>query len=1089
MKQNSLRSGMMLLLVFLCAVATSLAQNTVTGKITAQEDGSVLPGVSVAVKGTTRGTVTDANGSYSIATDNTSSTLVFSFIGYVTQEVAVGGRSTVNLALAADLQSLSEVIVTGYTTQQKKDLTSAISVVNAKDLLAVPATSVEQQLQGRAAGVTVINSNVPGQGAAVRIRGVGTFGNNDPLYVIDGVPTRDNLANINQNDIESIQILKDATSASIYGSRAGNGVVVITTKKGKSGEPKVSFDAFYGTQKPFRFPSVVNTQQYGDYLWASKRNAGVVDAVTGNPSNGQYGSGATPEIPDYIVPSGAKEGDPRVNPANYSYQRTFADGTNNPAFGSTVFQISKANKQGTEWLREIFNAAPIQNYQLGVSGGTDKGRYALSVGHLNQESMLIYNGFKRYTLRANTEFTVKKRIRIGENLQIAYARRQGQFNNQSEGNEIFMAYRMQPIVPVYDIQGNFAGTLGNNLGNASNPVANLYRRKDNGYQDVRVFGNAYAEADVLKNLTLRSSFGVDMTVGRGRSSGQPDPENSEFGRFYSFDANFNYRYAWTWTNTLNYKVTLNDIHRITALAGVEAISSFGEEQGGFRSRYFSADPSLRYLSQGDPSTQSNYGFAKDDYSLFSYFGQLNYSLLDKYLFQATVRRDASSRFLAATRYATFPAFSVGWRLSEEAFMQNVPFISDLKLRAGWGKTGNQEIGNYNSFSTYFSDPGGNGYSFSNPNGYNFGFSRGFIGNPAARWEATRSVNVGFDAGLFNDKLTLNVDVWNRRTNDLLLAPQYGLLYTGSSGVANANVANVVNRGVDVALNYQGKVGDFTFNISPNFSTFKNEVLVIDPENDLAALVGPSLRFPIAITRSQKGYPISSFYAYQVDGIFQSAEEVRAAAVYKGYTDVSVSYNGQKLAPGVGKFNYRDVNGDKVIDAKDQTFIGNPNPKFTYGLNISVGYKNFDLTMFGQGVSGNDLFNYVKYWTDFNTFQGARSTRILEDTWIPGKTDAKLPILDENDAISSQPSSYFIEKGSYFRMKNLQLAYNIPGGMLSKYGLGNLRVYAQVQNAFTVTPYKGLDPEVAVRQNTNELGIDEGILPASRTFLFGLNLGF
>jgi TonB-linked SusC/RagA family outer membrane protein len=1089
MKKSYFKVSLLGFVFTMCIVLQTMAQTTVTGKVTAQEDGGALPGVSVAVKGTSRGTVTDASGSYSLAVDGASSVLVFSFIGYQNQEVTVGNRSSVNVSLTADLQSLSEVVVTGYATQQKKDLTSAVTVVNSKDLLAVPATSVEQQLQGRAAGVTVISSNVPGQGAAVRIRGVGTFGNNDPLYVIDGVPTRDNLANINQNDIESIQILKDATSASIYGSRAGNGVVIITTKKGKSGEPKIAFDAYYGSQNPFRFPSVLNTQQYGEYLWASKRNAGVVDANTGNPSNGQYGSGANPVIPDYIVPSGAFEGDPRVNPANYSYQRTFPDGTNNPAFGSTVFQITRANKQGTEWLREIFNPAPIQNYQLGVSGGTDKGRYALSVGHLNQESMLIYNGFKRYTLRANTEFTVKKVVRIGENLQVAYARRQGTYNNQSEGNEIFMAYRMQPIIPVYDIQGNFAGTLGNNLGNASNPVANLFRRKDNGYQDLRVFGNVYAEADILKNFTARTSFGLDATVGRGRFSGQPDPENSEFGRFYTFDANFNYRYAWTWTNTLTYKVSLADIHRITAYVGTEAIKSFGEEQGGFRSRYFSADPSLRYLNQGDPSTQSNFGFAKDDYGLFSYFGQVNYSLMDKYLFQATLRRDASSRFLAATRYATFPAFSVGWRLSQEAFMQNVPWLSDLKLRAGWGKTGNQEIGNYNAYTTYFSDPGGNGYSFSNPNAYNFGFSRAFIGNPGAKWEATRSINVGFDAGFFNDKLTLNVDIWNRRTNDLLLAPQYGDIYKGSAGVANANVANVSNRGVDIGLNYSGKVGEFTFNISPNFSTFKNEVLSIDPANDQSALIGPSLRFPIPVTRSQKGYPISSFYAYQVEGILQSAEEVNAAAVYKGYTDVSVSYNGQKLAPGVGKFKYRDVNGDKIIDANDQTFIGNPNPKFTYGINVNIAYKGLELTLFGQGVYGNDLFNYVKYWTDFNTFQGARSTRILENSWIPGRTDATLPILDENDVISSQPSSYFIEKGSYFRMKNLQLAYNLPSGILSKIGLGNLRVYAQVQNAFTVTKYQGLDPEVAVRQNTNELGIDEGILPASRTFLFGLNLGF
>jgi TonB-dependent starch-binding outer membrane protein SusC len=1069
-----------LVLFFLSLGFISTAQTRdVTGSIK-DENSEPLVGASVVVKGTTNGVITDTDGKFTIKAEP-NSTLVFSFVGFKTKEAALGSQSTLDIQLESS--TLEEVVVTGYSTQKKKDLTGAVTVVETKDLLAVPATSVEQQLQGRAAGVQVINSNVPGEGGTIRIRGFGTLGNNNPLFIIDGIPTTDNLSNINQNDIESIQILKDATSASIYGSRASNGVIIITTKRGKTGDPKLTFDYYYGSQNPFNFPELLNTQQYGDYLWASKRNAGVVKKENGNPENGQYGNGKDPKIPDYVVPSGAFEGDARVNPANYSNNR-FSDSK----FGSSVFQITKANKVGTKWLEEIFQNAPMQNFQLGVSGATDKAKYAVSANYFNQNSILKFNSFDRFTLRANTELNIKNKVRIGENLQLAYAKRTGQYGNQSEGNEIFMAYRMQPIVPILDIQGNYAGTLGNNLGNASNPYANLERGQVNGFRDFRVFGNTYLEADLIKDLTFRSSLGLDLTFGSGSYAGFPTPENSEGGRTYSYYTNNQNRYSLIWQNTLRYAFNLGDDNKFNAYVGTEAIQQLGQFTEASRNNYFSGDPTLRFLSAGDPSTQSNNGFVFNDYRLFSYFGRLEYNIKDKYLLQGTMRYDASSRFRSAARFAAFPGVSAAWTISEEDFLKGNSLISYLKLRAGWGITGNQDIGDYNAFSTYFSNPFNNGYSFSNPNGYNFGFSRGFIGNPNAKWEKTRSINVGLDAGLMNNKLEFNLDVWDRLTTDMLIRPEYSLLYTGSAGVANANVASVSNKGIDLGLTYRDRKGDFSYNISANISTYTNEVLEIDPLNEKAAILGPSLRFAIPVTRSEKGRPLSSYYAYQIDGIFQSAAEAAAAPVYKGYSDATVFINGQ-AQKGVGKFRYRDVNGDNIINEKDQTFIGSPHPDFTYGLNLNLAYKGFDLTIFGQGVQGNQLFNYVKYWTDFNTFQGGRSIRILNNSWVPGKTDATLPILDENDAFSSQPSSYFIEDGSYLRIKNLQLAYTLPVKMVSKYGLSNVRFYLQGQNIATFTKYKGLDPEVAVRGNANEFGIDEGILPASRTFLVGLNLAF
>ncbi len=1105
-----LRNAICAAALFLVASVAVLAQSrTVTGKVASQEDGSGIPGVNVLVKGTTTGAITDADGGYSVSVPGNDATLVFSFIGYITQEVPVGSRTTVDVQMAADVKALEEVVVTGYTTQQKKDITSAVAVVSPKELLSVAATSVQQQLQGRAAGVFVTSSNVPGQGANVRIRGFGTIGNNDPLYIIDGVPTKDNLANFNQNDIESIQILKDATSASIYGARAGNGVVIITTKKGKAGTPKVTFDAYYGTQTNGKLLPLLNTEEYGRYLWESKLNANVVSKTTGYPEHGQYGSGPEPVIPDYIVPSGAFEGDPRVDPSKYGFVRYLPDGSNNPAFGRDVFQITRANKEGTDWLDEVLNPAPIQNYQLGVSGGGEAARYAFSAGYLNQRGVIVYNGFERFSVRANTDFTIKKRIRIGENLQVVYAKRNGIFEDQGEGNDISYALRMQPIVPVRDIQGNFAGTLGNNLGNSRNPVAILYRNKDNGYQDYRVFGNVYAEADLIKGLTARTSFGVDGFISRDRRATTPDWESSEAGRYYNYRAQFTFRNAWTWTNTLNYKMLLNEMHDLNVTAGTEAIRQYGEFQEGFRDRYATTaaqfPDNLQFLDAGNPQFQTNRGEIRNDNTLFSYFGQVNYSLMSKYLFSATLRRDASSRFLSASRWATFPAFSLGWRISEEGFLKDITWLSDLKLRGGWGQTGNQDgINDYNSFEFYDTDVTRGGYSVrGNPNGYDQAYSLRKFGNPRGKLETTTSTNLGFDLGLLNDKVEVNFDWYNRQTDDVLLQLDLPRAL-GNGDLPFFNAAGVRNRGVDIGVNFRDKLANqIDFGLGLIFATYKNEVTVIDPLNDAAFIPGISLRTP-PVTRSQKGYPLSSHYGYIVDGIFQTEEEAAAAPSFPGYNDatVYVDMDGDGVrepVKGVGKFRYRDISGpDGVPDGKitsaDQTYIGNPHPKFNYGVNLSMGYKGVELTAFLQGVSGNDLFNYIRYWTDFNTFQGNRSTRVLYDSWRPGKTDATLPVLDERDAVSSRPSSYFIEKGSYARLKNLQLAYNFPQALVSKIGLGNLRVYVQAQNLFTITKYTGLDPEMQLRVQDREvrntqIGVDEAVTPTSKLYLFGLSLGF
>ncbi len=1086
----SSRAALHLFLLFMLLVplGTAWAQTkTVSGTVTDANDNSGLPGVNILIKGSSTGTISDIEGNYTIQVPSGDATLVYSSIGFLPIEVEVGSQSEIDISLQADIKQLSEVVVTGYTAQSRRDITSAVSVVEPEQLLAVPATNLAQQLQGRAAGVTVGNENTPGGGVSVRIRGYGTLGDNDPLYVIDGVPTKDNLNTINQNDIESIQILKDASSASIYGARAANGVVIITTKKGKAGAPKVTFDAYYGTQRAANSLNLLNTEEFGRYFWESRTNANAVNADNGFPQNSQYGNGPSPVIPDYIVPDGAFEGDPRVNPDNYSNNR-FGD----PEFGSTVFKIMPANRQGTNWFDEIFDPAPIQNYQLGVSGGSETGRYAFSMNYFDQQGILIHNGYKRYTIRANTEFNIKDRVRIGENLQVALGRRQGEFGNQSEGNQVSMAYRMQPIVPVYDIAGNFAGTLGGNLGNARNPVAQLFRNRNNGQDDVRVFGNVFAEVDILPGLTAKTSFGLDATGFARTDFNVIDPESSEPAQINSLNEQRGYRYSWTWTNTLNYEKSWGD-HNFTAFGGVEAIESYGERLDAGRQRFFSNALDLRYLGAGDPTTATNNGFVQTSWSLFSYFGRADYSFRDKYLFQATLRRDASSRFIAAERFATFPALSAGWRISEESFMAGASFVSDLKLRFGWGQTGNQEIGDFNAYTTYQSNPFNNGYSLNgNPNGYGTGFDNAQFGNPNARWETTTTSNLGIDGVLFNNRLDFSLDLYTRLTDDLLYTRAYDPKL-GDARIPAQNIASVENRGIDFQLGYTGSGmgGDFRYNISGNISMYRNEVLELDPENPEEFFTGFGLRTP-PVTRSQAGQPLSSFFGYIVDGIMQNEQEVEAHADFPGYYDSDIIINGQ-VTQGVGKFKYRDINNDGVINADDQTYIGNPHPDFNYGLNINLGYKNFDLTMFAQGVQGNELFNYVRYWTDFETFQGNRSARMLYDSWRPDNPNASLPILDANDAQSSQPSSYFVEDGSYLRLRNIQLSYTLPQSLLSNIGMSQAKVYVQSQNLFTITNYSGLDPEVNLRNYNDgadrQIGVDEGVYPAARAFIIGINVGF
>lgn len=1046
----------------------------IKGKVIDATGGSV-PGATIVLKGSSSvGTTTDGEGSFSLELPDGSTTLVVSSIGYLTQEVDIANKSMIEITLQSDVKSLSEVVVTGYSSQSKRDITGSVATVDTKELTKVSAPNVAQQLQGRVSGVTVTSNNTPGGEATVRIRGFGTINNNDPLYVIDGVPTKGGLNSINPNNIESMQVLKDASSASIYGSRAANGVIIITTKKGKSGAPQFTFNSRFGVQTgKVDLGLIIDPQQFGDLLWTQRRNAGVL--TNGNPAHQQYGNGVNAVVPDYILAGssyGLSEGAPETDPSRYNYNRT------------GFYQIVRANKQGTDWEKEILRSAPIQEYNIGASGGSETGRYALSLNYFKQDGVLKNTSFDRYSLRSNTEFLFKKKIRFGENLEVSYTENKGYYSNNGtasstnnqDGNPIGNGFRIPSIIPVYDIMGNFAATRAAGLGPATNPVAQLHRTKDNRVNTFRAFGNAYAEVDIFKDLVAKTSIGVDFTNANRTAYVLMDLEEAEIESNNSLTNAYAWDVNWTWSNTLNYTKAFG-ASKLNVLVGTEAIKGTGKDFSATRTTFYSEDPQYMYLSSGTAGiNNSGSGY---QWSLFSIFGKANYSLKDRYLLEATVRRDGSSRFGQNNRYGTFPAFSAGWRLSEESFMKGITWLDDLKLRAGWGQTGNQEIGNYNGFSTYRSTLNQSSYAIDGSNSsVQAGFDTQAFGNQNAKWETTTQTNIGVDATFLKGMFGLNVDLYNRTTSDML----YQVSLPATQGVATVpfvNVGEMNNKGIDLAIDFNNKAldGALTYSIGANISAYKNNVVKLN-NSATAVLLGPTIR-SYTWTRSVAGMPLYSFYGLQIDGIYQDQAEVDAGPTYPGYA-------------AVGKYKYHDTNGDGVITDADRKFLGNPHPDFTYGFNLNVGYKGFDLSAFFQGVKGNELLNMVKRWTDFNNQAGNRSLRMLNDSWTPENRDAVLPILDANDSRSQQPSSYFIQDGSYFRMKNLTIGYTLPTKAASKLGLSSARIYVQGQNLFTITKYDGIDPEVTSvgsAPGSTVLGVDQGNYPRSKMYQIGLNFGF
>jgi TonB-linked SusC/RagA family outer membrane protein len=918
--------GLLILLsVYISPVfAGEVFQNkvNVTGNVQ-DEKGEALPGVNVTVKGTSIGTTTDVNGNYSLNLSEKQDVLVFSFIGYATQEVAVNDRAVLNVTLEEDVKSLDEVVVVGYGTQKKKDITGSVAVVEMEALKSIPAGSAAEALQGQASGVTVINSGVPGDASKVMVRGITSFGNTQPLVLIDGVEA--DLNDISANDIQSIQVLKDAGAAAIYGVRGANGVIVVTTKKGRSGKTSITYDAYYGMQLPLQ-DNPYNLMNSTDFA----RLYNVVE-----PGNPLFQNG----LPDFLyggqgVAGVAMAGDPEVDPAKYTFD---------PINTANNYFIQKVNKEGTDWFDELFNPAPISNHTLTASGGNDKANYLFSLGYLDQQGTLIESFSKRYSARINSQYKLNKNIRIGENVNFFYKNRSG-LNNPP-----IYIYRTIPIIPVYDIEGNYGGTFGGaGLGNSENPVARQERMALNDRNHFwNVVGNAYIEVDFLENFTARSSFGGSLENGYQQNftfTSYESKNGSATPNRYNENANYSSRLMWT--NTLKYAKVI-DKHSISLLIGSEIIENSARRVGGSSSGFFSTDYNYLILDNGTTSITNSSNASVS--SLFSLFSRIDYAFNDKYLLGGTIRQDGSSKFGAERRFGIFPSASLGWRISKEAFMQDISWLNDLKFRGSYGVLGSQNnVGAENAYSLYGGDFGNAYYDITgSSNSVEQGFIKTRIGNPNTGWEENIVTNIGLDASLFDYKLNLSFEYYKKSINGLLFTQPLPATVGGATYPV-VNIGDIQNKGFDASVTYMGSIGsDLQFSIGANLTSYKNLVMDI-PDPGYFDAGGTQVLQPIA--RNQEGHAVSSFYGYDVIGLFNSDDDVVESPAQSG--------------AAAGRLKYRDVNGDGVITPDDRTFLGSPNPDFTYGLNIGLNYKGFDFSTIFYGTQGNEIVNVVRSSTHF-----------------------------------------------------------------------------------------------------------------------------
>ena len=1061
--------------------------DTIRGRVTDAQTGQPVVGVVVQVTSTRASTLTNAEGRYVLRAPP-EAVLVFNALSYHESRVGVGGRRVIDVALDVAATELQELIVTGYASQKRGEITGAVASVSMPASTRETSSSILQRLAGSVPGVISENSGSPGARSTVRIRGISSFQNNDPLYVIDGTPVNETYGNfVDPNDIESIQVLKDASAASIYGSRANNGVVIIETKKGGGGAPKVTLRAKFGMATPVKGYNSILIQNPLDYFQVVKRsyeNAGLpvpqsVTAIYGDPSN--------PSIPQYIWAEGAaltgkdQWGRFQVDPSKYSFPNT----------------LVMPGSSGTDWWDAVFRTAPSRDVNLGVTGGLDNARYYASFGYFDQEGTAVGTRYTRGTARLNTDFGTG-RFRVGENMNVSVEFSHGGLDDGGlgENNIVGKNIFMPPVVPIRDIAGNYASGKADGLSNDSNPLKIAENAAHNINTNTRMFGNAFASYQLAEGLTVRSTLGFNYGMGAFRGYNPPTFENSEETGSNSLNDNHNYFFEYTENTTLNFRHNFGTPHSVTLLLEQEANAGTSRNEDGSVAGLINSDIPSRYIQDAlaDPATKNvnTYGGTS---TLLSYFGKLNYDFSGKYYLSFTLRRDGSSRLGPSHRWGTFPAFSAGWRVSSEPFLKGNSSLSNLMLRFGYGITGNQNIASGRTVDAFGGSTGNTFYNIGG-SGTNIttGYSQTQLGNPDLKWEQNKSADLGLDADFAGGKANLSIDLYRRDTEDLLFNPPLPAT-AGQAAPPIVNIGAMRNTGLDFTLGYRGTLGrNGSWNLSFNGATYKNEIKRIDGQRTF--FLGPTTtRFATeGITINKLGYAIGSFYGLVNTGMFDSQAQIDAlnTQARQKTGDATAVY---QVGAAPGRLMYKDVNGDGKVNAEDRTVIGSPNPDFTGGLNLGVNYKNWDFGASVFGTFGNEIYNAQMEFDVFRLFDENVRKELLTDSWTPTNKNAKYPILDINDKFSSAPSSFYVEDGSYVRLRSLQLGYTVPKGRF--FGNQNVRVYVEAENLFTITGYSELDPALPAQAATSanmdvrdqSRGIDRGVYPSNRIFSLGFSVAF
>lgn len=962
------------------------------------------------------GTSTDMDGNFTLTVPQ-GSQLKVSYIGFLPQTLTA--EPQMRIVLKEDQQLLDEVVVVGYTTQRKADLTGAVAVMDMDEPLSENSGNIMNSMAGKLPGVNVIPDAAPGGTGSIRVRGMSTANSsNDPLYIIDGVPT-DNINCINPSDIATMQVLKDAASASIYGSRAANGVVIITTKQGKGDRLAINVNYALSAQTIAKRYDMLDANQWGEAYWAACRNAGIA------PSHVLYGNGETPVL------------------------QQFVDG--NPNYPTT----------NTDWQDEVYRTAWTNNLTASISNSGEKGSVLFSLNYINQNGNIKETFYRRYSARVNSNFDFNKYISVGENLLVSNWSNRG-VDVAGDRGIPFTAMSQHPALPVKGLDGTWTRPLALIASDLANPVQLIYNSRDNDYSSWRILGNAYLAVKPVDGLTIKTNLGIEhsqyfnVVLGRATNPGDVNSVSSVYGQGDT----------WTWTNTANYVKTFAEKHNLGVLIGTEAIGYTFRDLSGSRQGYAFEDADYMQVGSGTGNQYS--GGGKSQWAVFSLFGKVDYNFADRYLASFTIRRDENSRFAKGHRAGVFPAFSLAWRPTKEEFFPQNEILTDFKIRYSWGQNGNANIpALYPAYSTYIFNTGNGAYDINGTNSSTVsGITLASTGNPDLKWETTIQNNIGFDAQFLGGALNLTADYYIKKTKDMLTIPP-ALDVAGANAAVWLNTGDMTNHGWEISLGYiSPQYGDFSWNGTFNISQYKNKLVTL---NSRQAFIGGD-------SRLIPGEPMGVYYGYVCDGIFQNETEVANHATQQG------------AAPG--RLIYRDLDGNGVINDDDRCIIGDPNPDVSLGLNLTFKYRRLTLDMFFAGDFGFDIQNHMKrqlYSMAYSDLSTNRSADIL-NAWTPTNTGSDIPALSlTDDNNEARFSTYYVEDGSYMKMKYLKLSYSFPEHLLGHAGIRGLDIFGQVENVFCITKYKGLDPEIL--PSGYGAHVDNGAYPRPRTFTFGVNLQF